>query len=98
MTRMPLMLALTFAALPAQAISRHNSESMSCAAVQSLLQQEEAAIISHRGRNASVYDRYVGSQQYCKLNEATRTVYVPTTDTKSCRVLACDIRPDTNTR
>ena len=93
MIRTTLTLALlAAAALPAQAISRYNSESMSCSSIHAKLQQEGAAILSHRAMSASappLYDRYVASQQYCESNEVTRTTFVPASDGASCPVMEC---------
>ena len=64
----PLLLALCFslAAAEAQAISRYNSSSMSCAEVQATVRGEGAAILRYRStRNPSLqlYGRYVSDRR-----------------------------------
>ncbi|WP_353645014.1 hypothetical protein [Mesorhizobium sp. WSM2239] len=92
----PLLLALCFSliAAEAQAISRYNSTSMSCAEVQARVRGEGAAILRYRStRNPSLplYGRYVSDRRYCNHNEVAETAFVPAADTKSCLVRECII-------
>jgi hypothetical protein len=86
----PLTLTLSLLSLEAQAISRYNSQSMSCARVQAVLRAEGAAILSWRSKsNAPLYNRFVTHGGFCENTEITRLTSVPTSDSASCKVLRC---------
>lgn len=86
----PLALALALLSFDAQAISRYNSQSMSCARVQAVLRTEGAAILSWRSKsNAPRYNRFVTHGGFCENTEITRLTSVPTSDSASCKVLRC---------
>jgi len=101
-----IMLKTTFAVMfavlaasPAAAISRYNTTGMSCAAVQSAIDREGAAILrypSTRVRNMTLYDRYVRSDRQCDTGEYAADSSVPTRDAKNCPVYKCE--PRTNDR
>lgn len=89
-----LMIALAAAMLaaPAHAISRYNSQGMSCGQVQAAVQREGAVILRYRSaRNPSLtlYDRYVSGGRFCAVGEVAVGSSVPTRDDRSCYVLKC---------
>ncbi|MDN2580710.1 hypothetical protein [Aquibium sp. ELW1220] len=93
MTRLLMIaLAATVLAAPAHAISRYNSQGMSCNAVQAAVQREGAVILRYRSaRNPSLplYDRYVSGGRFCSVGEVAVGSSVPTRDDRSCYVLKC---------
>ncbi|MCO5730669.1 hypothetical protein [Rhizobium sp. SSA_523] len=79
---------------PAEAISRYNSRSMSCEAVQSTLAREGAAVLRYPGRSgATLYDRYVASNRFCTIDDVADETTIPTRDREDCPVLHCVKRP-----
>ena len=90
-------LALTLAASPALAISRYNSESMSCQAAKNVIQREGAVILRYPSAQVpglELFDRYVAQTAYCDPDRYAKQEYIPTSDTKHCVVLACAQRSD----
>ncbi|MEM6463528.1 MAG: hypothetical protein AAF724_16610 [Pseudomonadota bacterium] len=90
--RILLMICLFAVSFPAHAISRYNTESLTCARIQTILQTENAAILrypSPRIADLTLYDIYVSNSQYCDFGESAQTAYVPARDTRQCRVLEC---------
>ena len=89
--------ALVIAVSPALAISRYNSESMSCQAAQDVVQREGAVILRYPSKQVpglELYDRYVANTAYCDPDRYAKQEYVPTADTRHCVVLACAQRSD----
>jgi hypothetical protein len=87
-----LTLAL-LAASQAHAISRYNSESMSCGEAQSRVIEEGAVILryhSQRNPSLTLYDRYVAHRGFCRMDEYAKAAWVPTADTPSCPVYTCE--------
>ncbi|WP_305987661.1 hypothetical protein [Roseibium sp. MMSF_3544] len=75
------------AAQPADAQSgRPDSRAMSCAQVQSMVNQRGAVVLS-TGRNT--FDRYVANRSYCQHGEVARNDYVPSKDSRRCFVRRC---------
>jgi hypothetical protein len=88
----PIALALVLVSLPAHAISRYNSQGMSCARIQAVVRSEGAVILrysSARNPSLPLYDRYVAHDGYCEFNEYAEWEWVPAKDTRSCPVRAC---------
>ncbi|MGC4026346.1 MAG: hypothetical protein QM744_15070 [Mesorhizobium sp.] len=84
----------------AQAISRYQTMSMSCAQVQATVNREGAVILRWQSRNTPglpLYGRYVSDGRFCKLGEVTDFESVPTADNPSCTVKQC-IQPDNDER
>lgn len=98
MKSMLLALCLSLVAAEAQAISRYNTTSMSCAQIKSALRNEGAAILRYRSaRNPSLplYGRYVSDRRFCNFDEVAETAFVPAADTRSCLVRECvQVDPD----
>lgn len=74
------------------AISRYNSTSMTCAAIQNALQRERAVIFRYSSRTnpgLSLYDRYVSDAGQCTSGQEIRRTTIPTKDGSGCAVLVC---------
>lgn len=89
-----IILALAFAAtiVPAHAISRYNSERMSCQAVQSAIRNEGAVILRYQSKRTpgfQLYDRYVLHDGFCQFGQFADTATVATKDRASCPVRKC---------
>ena len=99
MKRFILVAAIVAGAIvPAYAISRYNSQSMSCQAVQAAIRNEGAVILrypSRRTPNMTLYDRYVLHDGFCMSTQFADDATVPTADRASCSVRKCVTRsPD----
>ncbi len=93
----PLLLAIPLVALAtsAFALPKYTSTNMTCAQVQETVRARGAVVLtypSERLRGHMLYDTYVSSRQFCKPNEITDRVSVPSRDLRFCRVLTC--KPD----
>ncbi|HWK63500.1 MAG TPA: hypothetical protein VNS34_01065 [Rhizobiaceae bacterium] len=85
-------LSLSLVSGEALAISRYNSQSMTCDSIQAIIQREGAAILryaSTRTPGLPLYDRYVADGTYCSYGESAEVTSVPARDTPSCLVLSC---------
>lgn len=94
-SRCLLVLVLVLMAADANAISRYNSPSMSCAQVQAAIRNQGAVILrysSQRDPSLPLYDRYVLHDGYCEYGEYAKYASVPTRDTPSCPVYRCEQR------
>lgn len=90
-----IVLTLSAVAGQAHAISRYESQSLTCGEAQSIVASEGAAILRYRSeRNPGLplYDRYVAHGGYCQSSEYAKNDWVPTADTPSCPVLSCEER------
>lgn len=79
-------------ASPAGAIERLRSDLNRCADVQAAVERQGAVILrrpSTRVPDYFLYDRYVSSQNQCRLGEELERDTVPAADTASCRVYTC---------
>jgi hypothetical protein len=89
-----IMVAAIGAASPAAAISRYNSQSLTCAQARQHVIDEGAVILrypSKRVPGMTLYDRYVTRTAQCSSNEYAERAYVPTRDEPRCPVLACEL-------
>ena len=76
----------------ADAISRYNSTSMSCAAIKAKIRAEGAVIQrwrSTRNPGNTLFGRFVASSRYCSSGELLVRTLVPSADRKSCAVFEC---------
>lgn len=92
MKRALLALVLVGIAADAQAITRYNSTSMSCAKVQATIRHDGAAIMrymSKRNPGLPLYGRYVSSRRFCDIDEYADSVIIRAADTDRCPVLEC---------
>lgn len=98
MKRTLIALCMMLIAVEAQAISRYNSTSMSCAEVKATVDSDGAAILRYRSKrdpSLQLYGRYVRNRLFCNSDEIAETKYVPAADTNSCPVRECiQIDPD----
>lgn len=93
MTKRVLLIICLFAvSLPAHALSRYDTQSLTCGRIQTILKSENAAILrypSPRISDLTLYDIYVSHGRYCDYGERARTAYVPASDTRQCKVKEC---------
>ncbi|WP_416796178.1 hypothetical protein [Ciceribacter azotifigens] len=90
----PLLLAIPLVALAtsAFALPKYTSTSMTCAQVQDTVHAGGTVILAYpspRLPGHMLYNTYVSSRQFCKPNEITKRVSVPSRDLRSCPVLTC---------
>lgn len=91
MKKLLLVALLVATAFPAQAISRYNSQSMTCAEAQQRIVREKAVILRYRSpRGLPLYDRFVINDRMCAHGEFAKATYIPTSDMRDCFVLACE--------
>ena len=86
-----LSLAVVLPSTNATAISRYTSTSMSCSAIKAAIRNQGAVIFrwtSPRTGNP-IYNRYVRNENYCNVNQTTRSTYIPASNTTNCRVFYC---------
>lgn len=84
--------ALVLAALPAHAVSRYNSQGMSCDTARSRIADEGAVILRYKSKNnpsLTLFDRYVAGDQYCAAGQYAKFSPVPTSDNASCMLALC---------
>lgn len=92
-----LVLAVTTGA--ANAISRHNSTSLSCDRIQSIIDAEGAAIMrykSQRNPSLTLFDRYVSNGSFCPTEQYPILATIPAADTNRCIVYRCVDRSSTS--
>lgn len=92
MKRLLITAALVASTLPAHAISRYESMSLTCASAQQRIQNEGAVILRYQSKrvaNLTLFDRYVAHGGWCETNEYAKLEVVPTADNDACRVLKC---------
>lgn len=88
--------AVTMLAGSAEAISRYNSPSLSCARIHDIIASERAAIFrfpSTHVQKLTLYDRYVSDSAYCDTQEVIERVTIPSSN-GACPVLHCVPRTD----
>ena len=87
------MLALAVALLPfqAEAISRYNSTSMTCAGVKATVRAEGEVIMRWRSSRSGVqrFGRFVAHDGFCPEAERAEITYIPSADRPSCAVYEC---------
>lgn len=94
-SRLLLAFILAFISADAHAISRYNSQRMTCDSVQAAIRNEGAVILryaSKRNPSLPLYDRYVLHDGFCSYGEYAKWVSVPTRDTQNCPVFKCEQR------
>ncbi len=85
-------LALAITATSAHAISRHNSQSLSCDTVHEIIDSEGAAIMRYQSRRIPglpLYDRFVRNGAFCDTEKYPVAATIPAADTDSCVVYRC---------
>ena len=92
MRRLAIIVPVLILAGEASAISRYQTNSMSCARVQAALESDGEAILRYSAPdNPSLqrYDRYVFDGRMCSQSQRAVTRSVPAADTKKCAVRKC---------
>lgn len=92
-------LVLAMATTTASAISRHNSTSLTCDRIQSIINSEGAAIMRYKSpRNPSLtlFDRYVSNGAFCDTEKYPILATIPAADTNRCLVFRCVDRSSTS--
>ena len=85
-----MALGLVLAPVGAQAISRYDPTTMSCASIQATIASEGAVVLKWRPPdNILRFDRYVAGDQYCDADERATATTVPAADQAECPVYAC---------
>lgn len=85
-------IAVVLASTQAHAISRYNSQSMSCAEAKAVVRNEGAVILrwrSTRNPTLPLYGRFVRNDGFCSASERAETSYIPTADNRSCAIDEC---------
>lgn len=75
----------------AQAATRYNIGSMSCAQTQALVRNQGAVILRWKSptSGAQLFDRFVNDDRFCPTGQEARRFLVPTADARSCVVYNC---------
>jgi len=84
--------ALLLFAADALAISRYDTNAMSCARVNAALDADGVAILRYPAPNnpsLQLYDRYVSDNSYCSRTQRATLMSVPSADRKNCPVRKC---------
>jgi hypothetical protein len=92
MGKIMMIAMLALAATSASAISRYSALDHSCGDIQSIIEQQGAAIFrypSPRKNGLTLYDRYVRNDMFCASHQVTERVLIPSRDNKSCPVRHC---------
>ncbi len=92
MKQLILALCISAVAFPALSIQRYNTLTMTCAQVQDAVNRDGAAILrypSSRVPSLQLYDRYVRNRLFCGYSQFAKRDYIPTRDSRQCRVLKC---------
>ena len=71
---------------------RYFISNMTCEQVQAVLQSKGKAVLSWNGRRQGMTrsGMYVSGRQACWMQQIAVKATVPTSDTRSCRVIACN--------
>ncbi|MEM8749687.1 MAG: hypothetical protein AAGF28_05255 [Pseudomonadota bacterium] len=88
-------LALTMSVTAGEAVSRYDTQRMSCDRLQSALATERTAMLrfpSRRNPQLLMYDFYTDSARRCTTGGFGRMTSVPTSDRARCRVYKCERR------
>jgi len=90
LTAAATMLCLALIPAEAQTISRYNPTSMSCGAIQAVIDAEGVVILRWvQPPNILRYDRFVAGNQYCGIEERVSASDVPSADQAKCQVYVC---------
>lgn len=88
-------MTVLLAAAPAGAVSRYDTQRMSCAKIQAALDRDSPAILrfqSKQSPSVPIYNLYVGSSEDCEALKVARTRSVPAADGQ-CAVMQCVTPP-----
>jgi hypothetical protein len=88
-------MTVLLAAAPAGAVSRYDTQRMSCATIQAALDRDSPAILRFQSKQSPgvpIYNLYVGCSQDCEGLQVARTRSVPASD-GPCQVIQCGAPP-----
>ena len=91
-------LVLIISTSSSYAISRHNSQSLSCDSVHAIIDREGAAIMRYQSRRnpgLTLFDRFVSNAAFCDTEKYPVPATIPTADTNRCEVFRCVDRSST---
>jgi hypothetical protein len=83
---------LLLTATSASGISRYSALDHSCDDIQSIIEEQGAAIFrypSPRRNGLTLYDRYVRNDMFCASHQVTERVLIPSRDNSRCPVRHC---------
>ncbi|MFI0848269.1 hypothetical protein [Mesorhizobium sp. IMUNJ 23232] len=89
------VVSLLVAAAPANAVSRYDTQRMSCVNIQAALDRDSPAILRFQSKQSPgvpIYNLYVGSREDCEALRVPRTRSVPAAD-GPCQVIQCVAPP-----
>jgi len=92
MTKFIIAAMLALSATSASAISRYSALDHSCGDIQTIIDQQGAAIFrypSPRRNGLPLYDRYVRNDMFCSSHQVTERVLIPSNDNDRCPVRHC---------
>lgn len=92
MRRIMTIAMLALMATSASAISRYSALDHSCDDIQSIIDEQGAAIFrypSPRRNGLTLYDRYVRNDMFCSSHQVTERVLIPSRDRSNCPVRHC---------
>jgi len=92
MRRLAILFPALLLAGEASAISRYQTNSMSCASVQAAVTTDGVAILRYAApdnRSIERYDRYVRDKSFCSSSQRAELKSVPTADNRACPVRKC---------
>ncbi len=87
-----ITLIFAFTTTASHAISRHNSQSLSCDSIHAIINAEGAAIMryqSTRNPGLTLFDRYVRNGAFCDTEKYPVAATIPAADTNRCVVYRC---------
>jgi hypothetical protein len=93
MKKIILLAAMTMVASNAMAISRHDSQSLTCSSVHEKIAREGSVVFrypSHSNPNFMMYNRYVSNAMSCIGQGSMTSGTVPTSDDPNCKVRMCN--------
>ncbi|MEX0344048.1 MAG: hypothetical protein AB3N20_03930 [Rhizobiaceae bacterium] len=86
------MCVITLTSTASHAISRHNSQSLSCDSIHAIIEAEGAAIMRYQSRRnpgLTLFDRYVRNGAFCDTEKYPVAASIPAADTDRCVVYRC---------
>jgi hypothetical protein len=93
MKKIILLATMTMVASNAMAMSRHESQSLTCSSIHEKIAEEGSIVLSypsHRDPNFSMYNRYVANSMSCLGQGSMTSTTVPTSDDPNCKVRMCN--------
>jgi hypothetical protein len=93
MRRLAIIIPVLMLAGEASAISRYQTNSMSCARIQAAVASDGEAILRYPAPDnpsLQLYDRYVRDGRYCSSSQRADLKSVPAADTNRCQVRKCE--------